>query len=132
MNTKALSEKIRRKNGIIPQTAPTAQGDLPVAPVVPMVTVTDRPRGEAVVEKPKKQPTEYRQQVQADILRKKQQKSRLPDGACYTVTYDAASQTWSGTLTIPLPSARQFQGTARAVFHLLALLDGMYRDTVGQ
>jgi hypothetical protein len=49
---------------------------------------------------------------------------RLPDGSCFEVRYDAAAETWSGTLTVG-PS--RFTATAGGVFRLLTLLDGQYR-----
>jgi hypothetical protein len=53
---------------------------------------------------------------------------RLPDGARYEVTYDAASQTWSGTLTVP--GRKVFSASASGVFKLLSKLDGLYRASL--
>jgi hypothetical protein len=55
---------------------------------------------------------------------------RLPDGATFRVSYDAPTKTWSGTLEVKVPGApsRSFQGSARAVFRLLADLDQQYRQ----
>jgi hypothetical protein len=57
---------------------------------------------------------------------------RLPNGARFDVAYDAAAETWSGTLTIPVPEAAPavFTGSAPGVFKLLSKLDRLYRDSL--
>lgn len=52
-------------------------------------------------------------------------RGRLPDGAAFSVTYDAAAMTWTGTLTVP--GGRTYTATASAVFKLLARLDDQFR-----
>jgi len=51
-------------------------------------------------------------------------KGRLPDGARFEMSYDAAARTWSGTLTV---AGREYSGSARGVFRLLVRLDDLYR-----
>ncbi len=53
---------------------------------------------------------------------------RLPDGARFDVSYSAATQTWSGTLTI---GAKAFTAEHSAVFKLLRKLDGLARAELG-
>ena len=54
---------------------------------------------------------------------------RLPDGSEFRVTYDAAAERWSGTLTVTTPEGGQvFEGEAGGVFRLLTALDRQYRD----
>jgi hypothetical protein len=57
---------------------------------------------------------------------------RLPHGARFAVGYDAASETWSGQLTVPVPEAAPaiFTASASGVFKLLARLDQLYRDSL--
>jgi hypothetical protein len=50
---------------------------------------------------------------------------RLPDRSRFEVVYDAATQSWSGTLTVGTDT---FTDTAGGVFRLLELLDRQYRD----
>lgn len=52
---------------------------------------------------------------------------RLPDGATFSATYDAAAERWAGSLVI---GGRVFEAEAGAVFCLLKVLDGMYRATL--
>jgi hypothetical protein len=52
---------------------------------------------------------------------------RLPDGAKFDVTYDAARTLWTGTLTI---GGQVFTGEATAVFGLLRHLDRRYRESL--
>lgn len=51
-------------------------------------------------------------------------KSRLPDGAQFVVTYNAAFQSWGGHLLI---GDKRFVAQAGGVFTLLARLDDQYR-----
>jgi hypothetical protein len=56
---------------------------------------------------------------------------RLPDGARFVVAYDAATQTWTGTLELMVPGqadAQRFEGSASGVFHLLRDLDQQFRQ----
>ena len=56
---------------------------------------------------------------------------RLPDGSSFAVSYDAAAERWSGTLTIPpgdSAAVRVFTASASGVFNLLRALDGTYRE----
>jgi hypothetical protein len=53
---------------------------------------------------------------------------RLPDNSRFDVLYDAATLTWTGTLTI---GEKVFEAQAGAVFRLLGVLDKMYRDSLG-
>lgn len=59
---------------------------------------------------------------------------RLPHGARFELDYDSASQTWSGTLTIPTPDGKPsvVTGNASGVFQLLSKLDGQYREIEGK
>src|SRR5262249_23487891 len=59
---------------------------------------------------------------------------RLPHGARFELEYDSASQTWSGTLTIPTPGGKPSVVTDKAsgVFRLLSKLDGQYREIEGK
>lgn len=52
---------------------------------------------------------------------------RLPDGAKFEVTYDAARTQWTGTLTI---GEKVFTGSAGGVFKLLNRLDRQYRESL--
>jgi hypothetical protein len=53
---------------------------------------------------------------------------RLPDGAAYHKQYDAATQTWTATLTIPgLPV---MTAMASGSYTVERLLDGIYRQQV--
>jgi hypothetical protein len=54
----------------------------------------------------------------------KYQTPRLPDGAVFTVAYDATRESWSGTLAV---EGQTFTGTESGVFRLLAQLDQKYR-----
>ena len=56
------------------------------------------------------------------------QKTRLPGGSAFAVTYDSATQTWSGTLTVPGVGA--LTASHSGVFTLLSNLDDQYRVTV--
>ena len=51
-------------------------------------------------------------------------KSRLPDGATFAATYDAATTTWAGTLAV---DGRVFEAAAGGVFRLLKVLDALFR-----
>lgn len=53
--------------------------------------------------------------------------TRLPNGSCFNVIYDAATQTWSGVLIIDGVS---FDTSHSAVFKLLRKLDQMYRESL--
>ena len=55
-------------------------------------------------------------------------------GARFEMDYDSASQTWSGTLTIPTPDGkpRVLTDKASGVFGLLSKLDGPYRQIEGK
>lgn len=55
------------------------------------------------------------------------QAGRLPDGAKFEVTYDAAKVKWNGTLTI---GDQVFTGSFGALFTLLNRLDQQYRQTL--
>jgi hypothetical protein len=55
----------------------------------------------------------------------KVQTPRLPDGAAFTVAYDAATETWTGSLTV---EGHTFTGSASGVFKLLAQLDRQYQQ----
>jgi hypothetical protein len=50
------------------------------------------------------------------------------DCPTFHVVYDAATETWTGTLTV---AGRSVQGTASGVFRLLEGLDGDYRRATG-
>lgn len=53
---------------------------------------------------------------------------RLPDLSAFAVWYDAAKQTWTGTLEVA--GHPPFAASASGVFRLLQELDGMYRRDV--
>lgn len=53
-------------------------------------------------------------------------KSRLPDGALFTVKYSAETETWKGELTIP--NCPTFGAIKSGVFTLLTTLDKYFRD----
>ena len=59
---------------------------------------------------------------------------RLPHCARFELDYDAASQTWSGSLTIPTPDGKPTVLTDKAsgVFGLLSKLDSQYREIEGK
>ncbi len=61
-----------------------------------------------------------------------QSAGRLPDGSRFEVQYDAASERWSGTLTVPTPGGEPatFTGTGSALFRLLSSLDKQYRASL--
>jgi hypothetical protein len=61
-----------------------------------------------------------------------QQTGRLPDGSRFEVSYDAAKERWSGTLTVTMPAGEQatFSGSGSALFPLLTSLDRQYRATL--
>ena len=60
------------------------------------------------------------------------QPGRLPDGSRFEVSYDAAKEQWSGTLTVPTPSGAPatFSGSGSGLFPLLTSLDKQYRATL--
>jgi hypothetical protein len=61
----------------------------------------------------------------------KRQTGRLPDRSRFEVQFDAATETWSGTLTISVDGgARTFTAAASGVFTLLSKLDELYRATL--
>ncbi len=63
--------------------------------------------------------------------KKWEKKARLPDGAAFAIAYDAATTSWTGTLTIDLDGKKvTLTGSATAAFRLLADLDGQYRALV--
>jgi hypothetical protein len=62
-----------------------------------------------------------RQRLQVMQAQRPQLPGRLPDGAVFSVAYDAASTTWSGTLTIPATGA-EYTGRAAGVHKLLRRL----------
>jgi len=66
-----------------------------------------------------------RQQARHQALKRVQ--GRLPDNACFHVLYDAASTTWTGTLTV---GEKVFEVQASGVFNVLTKLDTMYRATL--
>jgi hypothetical protein len=49
---------------------------------------------------------------------------RLPDGATFAATYDAATERWAGTLTV---NGMTFEVEASGVFRLMEALDKKYR-----
>ena len=53
-------------------------------------------------------------------------KPRLPDGACFGATYDAAQVQWTGTLTV---EGLTFERSASSLNKLLHRLDDVYRAT---
>lgn len=53
---------------------------------------------------------------------------RLPDASMFVAAYEAATQTWTGSLSIP--GLQPFQGAASGVFWLMTSLDKMYRAHV--
>jgi hypothetical protein len=55
-------------------------------------------------------------------------KGRLPDGATFNVTWDAAAGRWSGTLTVPGVGA--FTDSRPGLFKLNRALDDQYRATL--
>jgi len=60
------------------------------------------------------------------------QTGRLPDGSRFEVSYDAAKQRWSGSLTVTIPEGEPstFTGSASGLFPLLTSLDRQYRATL--
>jgi len=68
----------------------------------------------------------------ARAVKRPQLKGRLPDGARFEVTFDAAKGQWSGTLTIPVPGGQPavFTGSGSGLFPLLGRLDEQYRATL--
>jgi hypothetical protein len=65
-----------------------------------------------------------RMEARAANQDRRQQIPRLPNGSNFNVTYDAATEIWTGTLTV---EGVTFQATASAVFQLLKQLDQLYR-----
>ena len=62
-------------------------------------------------------------------------KDRLPHGSRFDgLVWDAENGKWSGTLSVPDPTAeggaRTFTASASGVFRLLRTLDGMYRESL--
>ncbi len=54
---------------------------------------------------------------------------RLPDGSAFAVAYSAATQTWSGSLTVGgTDPSLVLSGQASSVFQLLKRLDQQYRE----
>lgn len=53
---------------------------------------------------------------------------RLPDGSTFEAKYNAETQTWRGTLTVP--GALPFTQTCKGVFGLLTKLDQCYRRSL--
>jgi hypothetical protein len=60
------------------------------------------------------------------------QTGRLPDGSRFEVSYDAAKERWSGTLTVPTPGGEPatFTGSGSGLFPLLSSLDKQYRASL--
>lgn len=77
----------------------------------------------AVLEKPPKPPKKPRSPAARDAAT--DTKGRLPDGSEFNVRYDAATMTWTGTLTIA--PEQTFTASASGVFKRLAKLDDAYR-----
>ena len=57
---------------------------------------------------------------------------RLPDGSRFEVSYDAATERWTGTLTVPTPDGAPatFSRSGSGLFRLLIGLDSQYRATL--
>ena len=58
---------------------------------------------------------------------------RLPGGSRFQVEYDAATEQWNGTLTVPTPDGASvvLTGSRSGLFPLLSNLDKQYRATLG-
>lgn len=85
----------------------------------------DKVRQEKAACKREKRDAKY----QAKRIAAQNYAERLPDGARFDVTYDAATQTWSGTLVI---GALTLTASKSGVFKLLQELDRQYREAQGQ
>jgi hypothetical protein len=71
---------------------------------------------------------EKRRERPAPVKPTGHESQRLPHNAVFRVSYDAATETWSGYLAVPGREAVQAQ--ASGVFRLLSVLDQMYRDSL--
>jgi len=60
------------------------------------------------------------------------QTGRLPDGSRFEVSYDAAKERWTGSLTVTTPEGEQttFSGSGSGLFPLLTSLDRQYRASL--
>jgi hypothetical protein len=76
--------------------------------------------------KPKKKRRSHLTPAHRDSIH--QQKGRLPDGSRVEALYDAASQKWTGKLSVPaLGTVQTFEGKGDGLFGLLSWLDDQYR-----
>ena len=57
-----------------------------------------------------------------------QARHRLPDGSTFFVTYNAESESWTGTLTVTGENGHTLTAMSRGVFGLLSILDSKYRQ----
>ena len=82
-------------------------------------------------------------QLEASVLRKAEKEQqvktqprpkaeRLPSGSRFQVEYDAATEQWNGTLTVPTPDGSPvvLTGSRSGLFPLLSNLDKQYRATL--
>lgn len=69
----------------------------------------------------KKRAEHFRKWKNANLS--KCRRGRLPDGSSFAATYDAESQTWTGSLIV---QGVEYTATCGAVFRLLDTLDGLY------
>ena len=124
-----MLEKLRAKQGLVPAGQPAASDNSPGS------GATIAPTDAAVA--PKKKPK--RQPHPSSPAAKDAKTGRLPDGAKFSVVYDAKAQRWSGTLEIPdagligelaatgEAASGVFRASASGVFRLLSKLDADYR-----
>jgi hypothetical protein len=116
---KSILETVRQ-NKAKPKEAKPAP-EVPPSPEVPPANkpAPDAPKG------PNKK--ERRRLAKWDDSKSKG--GRLPDKAEFHAVYDAATQSWSGSLVIP--GLESFDNSASGVFRLLRQLDRSYRQTLG-
>lgn len=83
-----------------------------------------QPKTEAPKPDPPAQPVQkYTKRPRQSGTRDARHHGRLPDGSCFQVAYDAASETWSGSLTVPSDSDPSvYTDQADGVFGLLEKL----------
>ena len=77
--------------------------------------------------------------IPGSAWRKWEERGRLPDGANFTLTYNAEKEQWLATLRIPVSAAMLemyrltdesdllFEAVAPAAFRILSMLDNQYR-----
>jgi hypothetical protein len=98
---------------------------------MPVSRVREREEQEAAAQRRAECAKHASEQERKGSKVQKRQVGGLPDQSGFEVRYDAATEMWSGTLTVPgdgMP--RTFTASASGVFKLLSRLDELYRASL--